>query len=494
MTGRAIAVLGTASDVGKSTIVAGLCRLFADEGLTVAPFKAQNMALNSFVTSDHGEIGRAQAFQAYAARTTPEVAMNPVLLKPTGERTSQVVVLGRVWKTMQTNEYYASKGSLRETIEDALTGLRKSFDVVVIEGAGSTAEINLLDRDNGNVTLAQRMGLPAILVGDIERGGVFASLYGTIALLPEHYAATIGGFVINKFRGDPSLLTPGVRQLETLTRRPCLGVLPYRRGMTLDAEDSLGLGVAHIGTPGGVDVAIVALPMISNFTDFDPLRFEEDLTVRFVRHPGELGAPDLVILPGTKATTSDLAWLRQSGLADAIGRHRSAGGFVLGVCGGYQMLGERIIDPVEGSSSEVAGLSWLPVHTIFEPDKVVRQVRGQAFGVEVAGYQIHHGRVRSHDDAEEWLSVLVGGTMTPEGATDANRRVYGTTLHGIFESDDFRVAFFSRLAQARGRRFESSEVTYENQRERYIDELADTLRENLDMKTLWHLIEGTVCP
>ncbi|MDA8207429.1 MAG: cobyric acid synthase [Actinomycetota bacterium] len=490
MAAKGLAVLGTGSDVGKSTVVAGLCRVLSDAGVSVAPFKAQNMALNSYVTEDGGEIGRAQAFQAAAARVRPEVGMNPVLLKPTGDRSSQVIVMGRATQTMEARQYYESKSSLRPVIEGALDGLRSRFDAVVVEGAGSTAEINLLEQDSTNITLARRMGIPAVLVGDIDRGGVFASLYGTIALLPEELAAGIGGYIINKFRGDPALLDPGVARLEALTGRRCYGVLPYRSGAAIDGEDSLDVGVSTRGEPGGLEVAVVALPRISNYTDVDPLRFEPDISLRWVRHPAELGEPDLVVLPGTKATVGDLAWLRESGWADSLARHRDRGGHTLGICGGYQMLGSAILDSIESGVGEVAGLGWIGVRTEFQPRKVVRRRQGFALGHPVAGYQIHHGRVLPEPGAPVWLAAGEPGAEEAEGVADRDGRTLGTTLHGVFESDAFRGAFFAELARRRGRRFRSSGIAYAQRREDYIDELADALRAHLDLEALWRLMEG----
>ncbi|MDA8375348.1 MAG: cobyric acid synthase [Actinomycetota bacterium] len=491
MKAKGLAILGTGSDVGKSTIVAGLCRLLADGGVAVAPFKAQNMALNSYVTHDGGEIGRAQALQAAAARVRPEVAMNPVLLKPTGERASQVIVMGKAVETMSVQEYYTTKDTLLPVVEDALADLRSRFEVVLMEGAGSTAEINLLEHDITNIKLARRAGLPAILVGDIERGGVFAALYGTVALLPKELASGIAGYIINKFRGDPSLLDAGIAQLEAMTGRPFYGVVPYRFETAVDGEDSMDIGVPTLAARGtGLEVAVVQLPRISNYTDIDPLRFEADLSVRWVSHPEQLGHPDLVVIPGTKATVDDLGWLHKSGLAEALERHRSGGGCVLGICGGYQMLGSVIRDAVESAAGEVPGLGWLPVQTEFHSDKVVRQCRGAAMGHEVSGYQIHHGRVRPLDAAQVWVEVDNGNGREPEGACSADGRIFGTTLHGILEGDAFRAAFLSRLASLRERCYSPSPTPYAERRERYIDDLAAALRSHLDLDRLWRLMES----
>jgi adenosylcobyric acid synthase len=483
-----LAVLGTGSDVGKSTLVAGLCRVLADLGVAVAPFKAQNMALNSAVTEDGGEIGRAQALQAAAARVPVEVSMNPVLLKPTDDRRSQVVVLGRAQETMGVREYYRYKASLRPVVEGALEELRSRFDVVLVEGAGSTAEINLLENDFTNIVLAHRMGIPAILVGDIERGGVFASIYGTLGLLPAELSEMIRGYVINKFRGDPSLLESGITQLGTLTGRPCLGVVPFSTEAAFDAEDSLGLGQGSVGSPGGLDVAVVVLPRISNFTDFDPFRCEPDLTLRWVRHPQELGTPDLVVLPGSKATVSDLEWCRATGWLDALAAHRQEGGYLLGVCGGYQMLGECIVDPIESGRGELLGLGWLPVRTAFHPDKVVRRCTGSSDEVEFEGYQIHHGRVEPRESALVWTELVVDGETIPEGVCDQPRRCFGTTVHGIMESDQFRTAFLSEIARGRSKRYHPAPLGYGRRREEYLDRLADSARSHLDLEGVWHLM------
>ncbi len=342
-------VCGTASDAGKSTVVTGLCRWLARRGARVAPFKAQNMANNSWVTTTGGEIGRATAAQALAAGVEPEVAMNPILLKPTGERTSQVIVEGRPWKTTDAAGYHADKSRLRALVAAALDDLRTRHDAVVCEGAGNPAEINLLDADIANLSVAVDAGLPALVVGDIDRGGVFAALYGTVSLLPEDQRAAVRGFVVNKFRGDPALLGDGAAQLERRCGVPTLGVLPWVGGIDLDAEDSLALD--HLPASEGaaaLDVAVLRLPRVANATDVDPLVAEPGVAVRWVETCAALGQPDLLVIPGTKASVEDLAWLRHTGLADgvaAVAARPSA--TVLGICGGYQMLGRRITDAVE---------------------------------------------------------------------------------------------------------------------------------------------------
>ena len=488
-------VCGTASDVGKSSVVTGLCRLLARKGVRVAPFKAQNMALNSYVTPSGHEIGRAQGVQALAARAEPEVAMNPILLKPTGERTSQVVVLGRPWAHLDAAAYQAAKAELLEVVLGALDDLRRRFDVVVLEGAGSPAEINLLAGDLVNLGLAERAGVPAIVVGDIDRGGVFAALFGTVALLPAGLRALVRGFVVNKLRGDPALLADGPAELERRCGVPTLGVVPYLHDVSLDAEDSLALErtvrSAGGGGPGGLDVALVRFPRISNFTDVDALAVEPGVAVRLVASAGGLGRPDLVLLPGTKATVADLAWLRGRGLDAAVAEAVAEGATVLGICGGYQMLGRSIDDGVESGMGEVEGLGWLDVKTVFAPDKVTRQRRGRALGMggpRVSGYEIHHGRVSGGDP---WIELDDAYGREPEGAVQGE--VWGTTLHGLFEEDGFRTAFLAHVARRRAKPFEPSGVSFAAAREAQIDRLADVLQAHLDIDALEALIaEGAL--
>ena len=414
-------VCGTASDVGKSVLVAGLCRVYARQGIAVAPFKAQNMSLNSAVTADGAEIGRAQALQAVGAGIEAEAIMNPILLKPTGDRRSQVVVLGRPVGVLTAAEYQGGKLDLWGVVLDSLAELRARFDVVLLEGAGGAAEINLLDRDLVNLPLAARAGVPAVVVGDIDRGGVFAALYGTVALLPPELRACIRGFVINKFRGDPALLGDVTADFEARCAVPTLGVVPFLPGITIDAEDSLALDRPPPVRPdASVRVAVVRFPRISNFTDLDPLFDEPEVEVRFVTSRDQLGRPDLVVLPGTKATVDDLDWLRSTGLDAAIA---ASGADVLGICGGYQMMGRRIVDEVESGRGEVPGLGWLDVETTFAADKVTRRRRGRSGGEEVHGYEIHHGRTSLGPRATPWLELDDG----PDGARDGGRH-RGTKL------------------------------------------------------------------
>ena len=485
----ALMVCGTASDVGKSLFVAGLCRALSRRGVRVAPFKSQNMALNSYVTLSGHEIGRAQAAQAFAAGVEPEVGMNPVLLKPTGVRMSQVVVNGRPVAHESAADYQRRKPELLGIVVDAFAELRSRFDVVIAEGAGSPAEINLLDHDIVNLRLAHRLDIPAVIVGDIDRGGVFAALYGTVALLPDHYRALVGGFVINKFRGDPTLLGDGLNQLEERCGVPALGVLPYLSDVALDAEDSLALEGRRPRTTepalgDTLDVAVVRFPHISNFTDLDALAIEPGVGVRFVTGPGDFGSPDLVILPGTKATVADLAWLRSTGLERAVLSVREQGAQLVGICGGYQMLGQRIVDAVESRAGEVAGLGVLDAVTTFVPEKTTRRRRGRALGRPVDGYEIHHGQVDAPHGG--WVTLEDEHGRSVEGATAPG--VYGTSLHGLFEQDEFRAGFLATVAAARGKRFVAAGVRFAEARAKQYDRVADALEEHLDMATLEQLI------
>jgi adenosylcobyric acid synthase len=480
-----LVVCGTTSDAGKSFVVAGLCRMLVRHGVRVAPFKAQNMALNAAVTADGGEIGHAQWVQAVAAGVEPEVAMNPILLKPTSDRASQVVVLGKGRGIRSAAEYHGDKAALRPVVLDALTDLRARFDVVVCEGAGSPAEINLLDGDLVNLPLARDAGLPAIVVGDIDRGGVFASLYGTVALLPDDLRATVRGFVVNRLRGDPALLGDACADLERRCGVPTLGVLPHVGVVDIDNEDSLALDRADPPGDGEVlDVAALRWPRVANAGDLDPLRVEPGVDVRWVRSAAGLGRPDLVVLPGSKNTRGDLDWFRRTGLAAAVERW---GGPIVAICAGVQMAGIAIADPggVEGPAGADAGLGWLPVATEFEGDKVLDRPAGHATtGEAVVGYRIHHGRVRPcGPGAEPWL-VADGGEVLGWRAG----QVLGTTLHGLFEADRFRAALLADVAARAGKRWAPGGVSFAAARLDRLDRIADTLEAHLDLDRLAALI------
>ena len=475
-------VAGTASEAGKSAVTAGICRWLARRGVKVAPFKAQNMSLNSVVTRDGAEIGRAQAMQAAAAGIEPEAALNPVLLKPGAGGTSQVMVLGRPVAEADALSYSALKPRLAETVQACLAGLADRFDAVICEGAGSPAEINLREHDITNMGLARAAGLPVIVVADIDRGGALAALYGTLALLSREDQALVSGFVVNKFRGDARLLEPGLDRLRELTGRPVLGVLPWTAGLWLDAEDSLTLGAGPDDSsatgPGGevLRVVVIRLPRISNFTDVDALIAEPGVAVRFVTSPAEVTAADLVILPGSRATVADLAWLRERGLADAVAGRAARGGPVLGICGGFQMLAREIRDEVESGAGAVPGLGLLPATAEFGPAKVLRLRQETCDGEPVTGYEIHHGVVTAD-----------GGEPFPGGCSAG--AVLGTTWHGIFESDRFRRALLRNVAAAAGRAFEPGRTTFAQIRERKLDTLADLVTAHMDTAALLDLID-----
>ncbi len=482
-------VCGTTSDSGKSTVVTGLCRVLARRGVKVAPFKAQNMALNSAVTPGGHEIGRAQAAQAQAAGLAPEVAMNPILLKPTSNRTSQVVVLGRPWAVLDAAGYQKAKAGLWPIVMAQLEELRDRFDVILCEGAGSPAEINLLENDVVNLRVADAAGFAAVLVGDIDRGGVFASMFGTVALLPDEWRALIRGFVINKFRGDPALLREGPVELERRTGIPTLGVLPWLDDLGIDAEDSLALGAAwgYRGPRDGevLDVAVIRFPRISNFTDLDALAIEPGVRVRMVESPASLGHPDLLVLPGTKSTVSDLAWFRGTGLAAAVtalSQRRPRQTTILGLCGGYQMMGQEIDDPVEAATSTVVnGLGLLPVRTRFRPEKVTRVASGIAFGHPVTGYEIRHGWT---EPSQPWLELDTG----PEGSEAIDGARLGTSVHGLFEADAFRAGFLEAVARRAGRPWGATGVSFAAARMSRVDRLADAMEEQLDLAAIEALI------
>lgn len=475
---RGLLIAGTTSDAGKSVVTSGLCRAFARRGVKVAPFKAQNMSNNSMVTAAGAEIGRAQWVQALAARAEPEAAMNPVLLKPGGDRSSHVVVMGQPGGTIDSTDFVGGRTHLAEAAHSAFDDLASRYDVIVCEGAGSPTEINLRAGDYVNMGLARHADLATVVVGDIDRGGVFAALYGTTALLEPADQRLIAGFVMNKFRGDEGLLAPGIDELTRVTGRPTLGVLPWNPDLWLDSEDALDLeGRRAAGRSGAVKVAVVRLPRISNFTDVDALGLEPAVDVTFVSDPRAVADADLIVLPGTRATIADLEWLRDRGLDRAIVDHARRGGAVLGICGGFQMLGRRISDPdgVEGEKAAVVeGLGLLDITTRFEPEKVLRLPTGQALGAQASGYEIHHGRVGRRVGDEEFLDGVRAD------------RVLGTMWHGSLESDDLRTAVLQLVDD----RFEPSGVVFAEARERRLDLLGDLVEEHLDVDALLDLCDG----
>lgn len=469
-------VAGTTSDAGKSVVTTGLCRAFARRGVTVAPYKAQNMSNNSMVCvagdGSTAEIGRAQWVQALAARVTPEPAMNPVLLKPGSDHRSHVVLMGRPAGEVSSRDWESGRRHLAEAAHAAYDDLAARFDVVVAEGAGSPAEINLRTGDYVNMGLARHAELPTVVVGDIDRGGVFAAMFGTVALLEPADQRLVAGFVVNKFRGDVGLLAPGLSSLASLTGRRVYGVLPWDAGLWLDSEDALDLDGRRAVTTSARKVAVVRLPRISNFTDVDALGLEPDLDVVFVADPRDLADADLVVLPGTRATISDLAWLRSRGLDRALLDHAHAGRPVLGICGGFQMLGQSIADPhgVEGEPGiSVPGLGLLEVSTEFATDKVLRLPVGVAMGAPASGYEVHHGRIS-----------VGSGEHFPGGARVG--LVFGTMWHGSLEGDELRRSFLAETLDLR-----PSAVSFPAARERRLDLLGDLVEEHLDVDVLLNL-------
>jgi adenosylcobyric acid synthase len=495
---RAIMVLGTSSHVGKSLLTAALCRIFSDEGVRVAPFKSQNMSLNSAATVEDLEIGRAQALQAEAARIPASVHMNPILLKPASNMTSQVVVRGKIWGRLSAADYH------RRRVEELLPLVRESYeplaaqhDLIILEGAGSPAEINLKQHDIVNMRMAEIADAVCLLVGDIDRGGVFASLLGTVQLLEPAEQARVRGFLINKFRGNIALLEPGVRMMEDRLQKPCLGVVPYINDLALEEEDSLGLPAATEKTlewlpddrpERPLRIAVIALPSFSNFTDFDALRHEQSVSLHFCREPSQLALADVVIVPGSKQTADDLLWMRGQHLDLKLVAH-AAQGLIVGICGGMQMLGRTIVDPFAlEHQGHVEALGLLPFVTRMNQDKVTRKINGRLalstlFGqavptLHIDGYEIHIGQTIYADGAQPF-SILNG--QQPDGCMSLNTRIFGTYLHGIFDDDRFRHSF---IVAARNFHCLAPAEWFENWRQKREDSftrLADTVRTSLDL-------------
>ena len=489
---RTIMIQGTMSNVGKSLLTAALCRIFRQDGYCVAPFKSQNMALNSFVTEDGLEIGRAQAMQAEAAGIVPRVWMNPILLKPTTDVGSQVIVNGEVVGNYTAKEYFEYKKQLVSVIQNAFSRLEEQADIIVIEGAGSPAEINLKDHDIVNMGLAQLLQAPVLLAGDIDRGGVFAQLYGTMALLEAEERRHVKGLILNKFRGDLSILEPGLRRLEELCGVPVTGVVPYLR-LDIDEEDSLSRRLEEKPKQGLLDIAVIRLPHLSNYTDFSPLERTDAVSLRYVNREKELGEPDLLILPGTKSTMADLLWMRQNGLEASVKKLAEKDVPILGICGGYQMLGETLEDPenTEGGGS-LRGMELLPVRTVFSLSKTRQQTKGKTlalplpFGeitpLPVEGYEIHCGR--SETSGKPFLQKA-------DGSFDGcrNGSVCGTYLHGLFDEGQFADALVQSLLQKKGIALTTEPVCGKEYKEQQYDLLAQAVREHIDMEQVYTILE-----
>ncbi len=497
-------IQGTGSGAGKSLVAAALCRIFSDEGLRVAPFKAQNMALNSYITRDGGEIGRAQALQAEAARVVASTDMNPILLKPTGETGSQVIIQGRAVKNMKAQEYYAYKKEAWKSVEESFARLSQNHDLIVMEGAGSPAEINLLSVDIVNMAAAKMAKAQVLLIGDIDKGGVFAFLFGTVKLLGRD-ARHIKGFIINKFRGDIEILNPGLDMILGKTGKPVIGVLPYAVDLGLPEEDGLALTEKRMtGRQGAIRVVVVRLKYISNFTDFDPLSHEPDVELIYSRNAADIENADLLILPGTKNTVKDLLFLRESGIDQSILRAYAKGIEIVGLCGGYQMLGSRVFDPlgVESGHREVDGLGFLNIETTFEAEKMTCQVEAEireegwtgwngngsfAPGQSLHGYEIHMGRSTGEIGLFNVKRLSrPGDSRGLDGSRNGN--CWGTYLHGIFENNSFRRSILDQIRKKKGLEPLGTIVDYGRDQDRAIDRLADLVRTNVDMQFIKRIL------
>ena len=504
MRGKSLMFMGTASSVGKSMMCAAVLRIMKQDGITAAPFKSQNMALNSFATKEGLEMGRAQVTQAEAAGMEPSVRMNPVLLKPTSDRRSQVIVGRKPIGTMSAMEYDKFKPRLRTMIKEIYDDLEKDVDVVVIEGAGSPAEINLKKGDIVNMSMAETADAPVILIGDINPGGVFASLYGTVKLLPENEQQRIKGIVINKFRGDVKILEPGLKMIEDLLNIPVIGVIPWM-DIDMEDEDSVTERFTRHSGKGQIRTAIVRLPHISNFTDFNLLGNEPDVSVYYATRASELKDADIIILPGTKNTIEDLNWLKQHGIADEIIRHSRKGGMVIGICGGYQMLGQSLHDPLHTESRipEMAGLGLLDFSVTFNAEKTTVQANGvvdcaegwlsELNGVLLDGYEIHSGVNTFGEGCVPFLRL--NGRSEPDSVANARGNVIGSYLHGIFDSGSFWRALVNHVRSEKGLdAIDGAILTMQEFRAREFDRLATIVRQNLDMDSVYRIVRGEDVP
>jgi adenosylcobyric acid synthase len=517
MKARAIMVLGTSSHVGKSLLTAALCRIFAQEGYRVAPFKSQNMSLNSAVTSEGLEIGRAQALQAEAAGILPSVHMNPILLKPSGNMTSQVVVLGKIWGKLSASDYHLRRvNELLPIVRESYETLASQNDIIILEGAGSPAEINLKQHDIVNMRMAELADAACLLVGDIDRGGVFASLFGTVELLDPQEQERIRGFLVNKFRGDVQLLEPGLRMMEDRLGKPCLGVVPYLPLLTLDEEDSLGL--LFPDSENDVDwapsnestrpirIAVIVLPSLSNFTDFDALRNEPSVSLHLCRTPAQLTHADIIIVPGSKQTADDLMWMRKEGFDHHV-LHHAHKKLVVGICGGMQMLGQTILDPHSMECSEAApGLGLLPIQTTMQPKKVTRISAGSIvasslFGqpipsLNISGYEIHIGETHYLEAAKPFahLKTEDDERVLSDGCTSADGFVFGSYLHGLFDDDSFRHAFLTAARAFYGLAPAIHLEDWKQKREASLNRLADSVRASLDLEKIFAWVGLTYAP
>ncbi|WBW96193.1 cobyric acid synthase [Oceanirhabdus sp. W0125-5] len=486
-----IMVQGTASSVGKSILVAALCRIFKQDGYKVVPYKSQNMSLNSYITLDGKEMGRAQVLQAYAAGMEPQVFMNPILLKPTTDKKCQIIVNGKVWGNSSAMGYHNMKLEFKDMLKKEFDKLEEEFDIVVMEGAGSPAEINLRDRDIVNMGMAELVDAPVVLVGDIDKGGVFASLAGTMLLLKDEEKKRVKGTIINKFRGDVEILKPGLSMLEDVINIPTLGVVPYFRLMLEDEDGAIEFNKKK--KDGDIDIAVIKLPHISNFTDLDALTIEEDVSVRFVTRKEEFGNPDLVVIPGSKNTLEDLLFVRESGLEELIKEH-SIEKKTVGICGGFQILGEKLKDPYETESTvgEVEGLGILDIETIFEKEKTMTRVKATSnvCSGEVYGYEIHMGQCQYGEHSKSMFEIYNENgkeVKIKDGAINDKGNVIGTYIHGIFDSVNFREYILNEIRKEKGLEERKSRA-YESLREEELDKLADLVRNALDMDEIYKIV------
>ena len=502
-----IMLLGTGSNVGKSIIATGLCRIFYQDGYSVSPFKSQNMALNSYITKDGKEMGRAQVVQAEAANIEPEAFMNPILLKPTTDRKSQVIVNGKVYKNMDAREYFAYKHNLKKDIMEAYNRIRENFDICVLEGAGSPAEINLKEDDIVNTGMAEMADSPVLLVADIDRGGVFAAIYGTVMLLEENERKRIKGVIINKFRGDKSLLTSGIEMIEKLTDIPVLGAVPFVP-LGIEEEDSLGIDKYNEKKEGKIRISIIKLKHISNFTDIDALSHYNDVSLKYVTKSSELGNEDIIIIPGSKNTVEDMKDLIEKNIGREIVRIAKKGTPVFGICGGFQMLGQKIMDPekIESDLKEISGLGLLDIETVMKSDKTTTQYKNTVKnvsgilagteGMEIKGYEIHQGysypvneKNEENNNSENILKNDTGclfGDENLKGTVKDN--VAGTYIHGIFDNSEFTSHFLNEVRKLKGLDRIDENFSYSDYKNREYDKLAEVLRENIDIKKIYEIM------
>lgn len=499
MLGKVLMIQGTTSHAGKSMLVTALCRIFSDMGYKVAPFKAQNMSLNSFVTKDGKEVARSQVVQALASRSEVIAEFNPILLKPKGDATSQIILMGKPYADTKVKEYYTKYvPKFKPYIKSALNYLRENYDIVIIEGAGSPAEINLMDKEIANMFVAKLADAPVILIADIDRGGVFASIYGTIKLLSMEEQNLIKMFVINKFRGDITLLKSGIEDLEKILDLKCSGVIPYLSNLKIPAEDSLSMEKSEGG--GFLDIKVINLPKISNFTDFEVLNWEEDIHISYVSLPEQLDNSDVIIIPGTKNTVESLKWMKESGFSDKLKQLNQVGTLIIGVCGGYQILGRKVIDnKIESDSiGEFEGLGLLPIQTEFlDYNKITKQILAEFIGLpflnsqKINGYEIHMGKTKYEAGAMPLLRIINSDVKSVNsfiGAINKNKNVFGCYIHGLWDNDDFRERFIKHIYRRKGVKRKKKKTIYKSIVEENIQKYANTVLKSINLQEIKKLV------